>query len=87
MMKQSFRIAGLGEVWWDVFPDQIHFGGAAANYACRAQDIGWTSVIGQLCRTRFTRWPGGGFFKQRQVDTSTVAQSSSTQRAGPDNTV
>ena len=27
------------------------------------------------------------FFKQRQVDTSTVAQSSSTQRAGPDNTV
>ena len=54
-MKQSFRIAGLGEVWWDVFPDQIHFGGAAANYACRAQDIGWTSVIGQLCRTRFTR--------------------------------
>ena len=27
------------------------------------------------------------FLKQRQVDTSTVAQSSSTQRAGPDNTV
>ena len=40
MMKQSFRIAGLGEVWWDVFPDQIHFGGAAANYACRAQMLG-----------------------------------------------
>ena len=27
------------------------------------------------------------FFKQRQVDTSTIAQSSRTQRAGPDNTV
>ena len=27
------------------------------------------------------------FLKQRQVDTSTVAQSSSTQQAGPDNTV
>ena len=55
MVKPSFRIAGLGEVLWDVSPDQIHFGGTAANYAYRAQDIGWTSVIGQLCRTRFTR--------------------------------
>ena len=27
------------------------------------------------------------FLKQRQVDTSTVAQTSSTQQAGPDNTV
>ena len=51
MMKQSFRIAGLGEVWRDVFPNQIHFGGAAANYACRAQmldgQVSLVSCVGQ----------------------------------------
>ncbi|MCB1618135.1 MAG: carbohydrate kinase [Pseudomonadales bacterium] len=30
------RIAGLGEILWDVFPDGPRFGGAPANFACMA---------------------------------------------------
>lgn len=33
-------IVGLGEVLWDVFPDQVRFGGAPANFACHARAMG-----------------------------------------------
>jgi len=36
----SFRIGGLGEVLWDVYPDAAHFGGAPANFACHAASLG-----------------------------------------------
>lgn len=29
-----FRIVGIGEILWDVFPDGPRFGGAPANFAC-----------------------------------------------------
>jgi fructokinase len=34
------NIVGLGEVLWDVFPDEAHFGGAPANFACHAAGLG-----------------------------------------------
>ena len=40
MSVADFRIAGIGEVLWDVFPDAAHFGGAPANFACHAASLG-----------------------------------------------
>ncbi len=33
---ESLRLVSLGEVLWDVFPDETRFGGAPANFACHA---------------------------------------------------
>lgn len=33
-------IVGLGEILWDVFPDRACFGGAPANFACSASQLG-----------------------------------------------
>ncbi|MFN9628358.1 MAG: PfkB family carbohydrate kinase [Planctomycetota bacterium] len=33
-------VVGLGEVLWDVYPDQALFGGAPANFACHAASLG-----------------------------------------------
>lgn len=38
-MKEGW-IVGLGEVLWDVFPDEARFGGAPANFACHAAALG-----------------------------------------------
>ena len=36
----TFKIIGIGEVLWDVYPDAAHFGGAPANFACHAASLG-----------------------------------------------
>src|ERR1051325_2444577 len=33
-------IVGIGEILWDVFPDEAHLGGAPANFACHAASLG-----------------------------------------------
>lgn len=33
-------VVGLGEVLWDVFGDEARFGGAPANFACHASQLG-----------------------------------------------
>lgn len=33
-------VVGLGEVLWDVYPDEAHFGGAPANFACHSASLG-----------------------------------------------
>ena len=38
-MTPYFRIIGLGEVLWDLFPDGARFGGAPANVACAAASL------------------------------------------------
>jgi fructokinase len=44
-------VVGLGEVLWDIFPNEAHFGGAPANFACHAAALGaesWiVSAVGQ----------------------------------------
>lgn len=37
-------VVGLGEILWDVFPDRACFGGAPANFACSASQLGGGSV-------------------------------------------
>lgn len=39
MVKRA-KIASLGEVLWDVFPNGAYFGGAPANFACCAAGLG-----------------------------------------------
>jgi fructokinase len=39
-MKSRPVIAALGEVLWDVYSDDTHFGGAPANFACHAAALG-----------------------------------------------
>ena len=38
--KKIYRVAGLGEVLWDVFPEGKRLGGAPANFAAHAQQLG-----------------------------------------------
>ena len=38
-------VVGLGEVLWDVFPDETRFGGAPANFACHASALGARAAI------------------------------------------
>lgn len=39
-MTERFKIAGLGEVLWDAFPEGEKFGGAPANFACHCHSLG-----------------------------------------------
>ncbi len=39
-MSDRPMVVGLGEVLWDVFPDGPRFGGAPANFACHAAQLG-----------------------------------------------
>src|SRR5262245_52958695 len=39
-MKNDFAIFGLGELLWDLFPDEARFGGAPVNFACHAAALG-----------------------------------------------
>nr|MCU0714152.1 PfkB family carbohydrate kinase [Pirellula sp.] len=34
-----FQIVGMGEILWDVFPDEDRFGGAPCNFACSASEL------------------------------------------------
>jgi fructokinase len=38
--EMTHQIVGLGEILWDVFPDGPRFGGAPANAACSAAELG-----------------------------------------------
>lgn len=38
------RVAAVGEILWDVFPDGPRFGGAPANFACTIAGLGGDSV-------------------------------------------
>jgi len=42
---QRFRVAGLGEVLWDLLPGGKQLGGAPSNFAFHAQALGAESVI------------------------------------------
>lgn len=35
----GFSIVGIGEILWDVFPDEERFGGAPSNFACTASEL------------------------------------------------
>jgi fructokinase len=39
-MSETKQIVALGEILWDLFPDGPRFGGAPANFACHAAQLG-----------------------------------------------
>ena len=43
--NKTYKVAGLGEVLWDVFFDDEKLGGAPANFAAHAQQLGAKSYI------------------------------------------
>jgi fructokinase len=51
-MTPRKTIVALGEILWDIFPDGAHFGGAPANFACSAAELGVDStdvfIIGSI---------------------------------------
>ncbi len=68
------KIAGLGEVLWDVYPDGETFGGAPANFACHCRSLGAevsvVSAVGADARgDRALEFLAG-----RGIDTSGVAR-------------
>lgn len=44
------KIIGLGEILWDVFPDEERFGGAPCNFACSAAELVKNEVAGFASR-------------------------------------
>lgn len=40
----AYHIVGIGEILWDVFPDERRFGGAPANFACSAAELAQKAV-------------------------------------------
>jgi fructokinase len=44
-MSGSLKIAGLGEVLWDVFPEGEKFGGAPANFTCHCRQLGAEAYV------------------------------------------
>ena len=44
-MNDRSLIVGLGEVLWDVFPDESRFGGAPANFASHAAMLGAEALV------------------------------------------
>jgi fructokinase len=43
--KQKFTIVGIGEVLWDIYRDRRHLGGAPANFAIHAAQLGDHGVL------------------------------------------
>ncbi|MGB0396054.1 MAG: PfkB family carbohydrate kinase [Flavobacteriaceae bacterium] len=43
--NKTHKVAGLGEVLWDVFPDKKKLGGAPANFAAHTQQLGAQSYL------------------------------------------
>lgn len=78
MTDQPYRIVGLGEILWDVFPDGARLGGAPANFASHAASLGEDRV-----RVAIVSSVGDDDFGRRAVeklgsqglDTSAVQQS------------
>ncbi|MDZ7260984.1 MAG: carbohydrate kinase [candidate division KSB1 bacterium] len=44
-MRAKYRIVGLGEILWDVYPEAKYLGGAPANFAIHAQQLGNQGIV------------------------------------------
>ena len=44
-MSENFKIAGVGEVLWDAFPEGEKFGGAPANFTCHCSSLGADAYV------------------------------------------
>ena len=73
---KPFIVAGIGEVLWDVFPENEIFGGAPANFSIHCSGLGANSfVLGSIgCDSRGVK--ALDFLQQRGVNTRLLQQHS-----------
>ncbi len=69
------KIAGIGEILWDVFPDGEQFGGAPANFACRCSALGARSFVISCIGDDARGERAVEFLQNHDVDTSALAVS------------
>ena len=74
-MVDKFRIAGIGEILWDMFPDGEQFGGAPANFVCHSQALGAPSLMVSCVGNDDLGRRALAFLREHGVDTSAVIQS------------
>lgn len=43
--REAFRVVGIGEILWDVFPEKRVLGGAPANFAFHARSLGAAAAV------------------------------------------
>ncbi|MGJ8639231.1 MAG: carbohydrate kinase family protein [Opitutaceae bacterium] len=74
-MNSTFKVAGIGEILWDVFPDGQRIGGAPANFAYHCHQLGahafpisalGADELGELARSTLA---------SKRVDTSYVQET------------
>ena len=74
-----FRIAGVGEILWDIFPDGPRFGGAPANFSCStaelARDKARVKMVSAVGKDDLGR-KALNALQERGVETDAVQQSS-----------
>lgn len=44
-MQRKFNIIGLGEILWDIFPEEKRLGGASANFVYHISSLGHNGLI------------------------------------------
>ena len=44
-MSKKYRVAGLGEILWDLLPEGKQLGGAPANFAYHARALGTEGIV------------------------------------------
>ena len=68
----SFCVAGIGEVLWDVFPNSRRFGGAVANVAFHASQLGAFSYIVSAVGDDNDGKVGVEYLKEHGIDVSGI---------------
>ena len=74
-MNEPPVIVGLGEILWDVFPDAKHFGGAPANVAVHANELGACGAIASAVGRDPLGEEARTIMGDRELDTTAVADS------------
>lgn len=67
-------VVGLGEVLWDVYPDEAHFGGAPANFACHSASLGADAWMVSAVGIDELGDRALGSLRQRNVQCETVSR-------------
>jgi fructokinase len=74
-MSHKPTVVGLGEILWDVFPEGPRFGGAPANVACHAAQLGASASMVSAVGPDELGDKAIRALKEKGVETSRVAES------------
>jgi len=73
IMSKAFKIAGLGEVLWDAYPQGEVFGGAPGNFACHCRALGAKAHIISCVGNDVRGAAAHGFLEDHGVSTRGLA--------------